>query len=343
MRICVHAWTAALFVTLCALCRPAHADGLQQFADLGDLHLQSGKVIENCRLGYRTYGKMRPDGSNVILFPTWFTGTTADMAEMFAPNQLIDPRRYCTITVDSLGDGVSSSPSNSEAQRDADFPAFTIQDMVNAEHAMLLETFHLKHIHAVMGISMGGMQTFQWMVSYPRFMDVAIPIVGSPKLASYDLLLWNTELRMIESSLSPLAHRNAAALRSLADITVLMLTTPRHHVTATPPGQATRVLDEEERRIAGKSVYDWASQLRAMIGQDIFRPFGESEAQAARAVKARVLVIVSESDHMVNPAPALEFARRIHARAITVRTDMGHVATGESDQFEDVFDRFLKR
>jgi len=46
-----------------------------QIANLGNVVLESGQVIENCQLGYRTYGVLNQDRSNVVLFPGWLGGS----------------------------------------------------------------------------------------------------------------------------------------------------------------------------------------------------------------------------------------------------------------------------
>src|SRR5215813_7343659 len=184
--------TLSFLVVLCT--HPVSAqqqeqEGAQQFADLGNFKLQNGSVITDCHVGYRTLGKPNADRSNAILWPTWLGGTSKDLLEFIGPGKVLDSSKYFVVLVDAIGNGVSTSPSNSKAQPKMKFPQFSIRDMVEAEHRLVIDVLHLSHLRAVMGISMGGMQTFSWVLTYPDFMDAAIPMFGSPQSTAFDKLL----------------------------------------------------------------------------------------------------------------------------------------------------------
>src|SRR5260370_35274508 len=100
---------------------------------LGTSSSKSGAVIRDCRIGYHTLGKLNDDKSNAVLWPTWFTGSSEQLAPLVGPAGYVGSSRFFVILVDALGNGVSSSPSNSSVQPRMDFPVFTIGDMVNTQ------------------------------------------------------------------------------------------------------------------------------------------------------------------------------------------------------------------
>jgi homoserine O-acetyltransferase len=301
----------------------------QQFADLGNCSLDSGKEITGCKLGYRTWGKLNADHSNAILFPTWFTGKSGELDGSIGPDKFADPTKYFIIAVDAFGNGVSSSPSNSKTQPRMSFPAFTTHDMVRAEYRLATEELHLTHLHAVMGISMGGMQTFEWMVDFPDFMDYAVPIVGSTRLTSFDLLLWHGEEDAVRADPAWMQgnYTKTPPMLQVAILHDMNLSTPAHYAhEVSRDSFAARYKTYRTEGATEFDANDRIYQLEAMLHHDVAH--GSSLEDAAQRVHAKVLVVSSQQDHMVNPAPAQEFARLLHAKTVVLTSDCGHMAPG---------------
>ena len=317
----------------------------QQFASLGDLKLQSGEIIRDCRIGYRTFGQLNADKSNAVLFPTWFGGTTKDLVSSIGPGEIFDSSRYYIIAVDALSDGVSSSPSNSKLQPGMRFPKITVRDMVESQHELLTRVLHINHLKAVMGTSMGGMQTFQWMVMYPDFMDKAVPIVGSPRLAAYDLLLWQSEIDSIKNNrVWKNGHYNQNLdLVGQAEFTALFLTTPEHYNQVTSRERVFEQL-QKAKQTPAIDANDKIRDAEAMMALDISQPFGGSMERAAAAVRAKVFVIVSKHDHMVTPGPATDFAHLLKAAFMELDSDCGHLAPDcEQAKIKPAITEFLEK
>ncbi len=323
---------AAVVLFACALA--ARGDD-QRFASLGDFKLESGETIRTCRIGYRVAGELNAARSNAIVVTTWFGGRSGDLQSSIGPGKLFDTSKHFVITIDALGDAVSSSPSNSSEQPGEMFPHFTMRDMVRSQHELLVRELKLDHVYAVSGLSMGGMQAFQWLLSYPEFMDKAVPIVGTPRQTSNDILLWQTQLDLLESF-----DASPKAMRIIAGINAMELRTPSWIVKNVPSAPA--MLETHRKSLERIDPFDYMSQLRAMIGHDVYRDFDGSPERAAKAIKARLLVVVALQDEMVNPEPARELARVAGARVVTLTGDCGHLASAcEAEVMRREVARFL--
>jgi homoserine O-acetyltransferase len=131
-------------------------------------------------LNYRTIGA--PTGEPVlVLHGTAGSGasmlTPAFAGELFGPGQPLDAARYYIIIPDTLGHGRSSKPSDGLRTR---FPKYNYDDMVDAHYRLLSEHLDVRHLRAVIGNSMGGMETWIFASRYPDYMDVAVPMACFP-------------------------------------------------------------------------------------------------------------------------------------------------------------------
>ena len=81
----------------------------------------------------------------------------------------LDPARWFIIVPNMLGNGLSSSPSNTPPPYDrARFPRVTFATTSQSQYRLVTEHFGIERLAMVLGWSMGAGQTYQWAVSHPE-------------------------------------------------------------------------------------------------------------------------------------------------------------------------------
>ena len=322
----------AVFPCGAARAQTIPAECAQQIAALGNLKIHGGGVIHDFRIGYRTMGTLNADRSNAILWPTWLGARSEDLLPLIGTGNMADSAKYFVILVDSIGNGASSSPSNSASQPLMKFPEFSIRDMVESEHRLATEVLHLSHLRAVIGMSMGGMQAFAWAVLYPDFVDLVIPMAGSPQSTSYDKLLWTTEIDAIE--LDPAwNHGNPAGqfnrgLALAAEIESMNVTSPDYRVSHTNSRGFDAFVGGIKKNAHGGAgtACNQIRQRQAIISLNLPGEFGVSLEQLAQRVKSKMLIFIPTQDHLVNPEPARKFAVAVGAPIISLDSPCGHLS-----------------
>ena len=167
------------------------------------LPLDSGQSLPSVTIAWQSYGALDPDRSNAVLICHALTGdqyVASDhpatgkpgwWARMVGPGKPIDTDRFHVICANVLGSCMGSSgPATPDAATGAPlgmaFPVITITDMVRAQ-AMLLDHLGIERLHAVIGGSMGGMQTLAWAASYPERLRSAIVIASAARHSAQNI------------------------------------------------------------------------------------------------------------------------------------------------------------
>lgn len=187
----VVATTAAPFSVAAALAVESHD------VELTDVRFRDGGELPRVRIHVSTAGTAHRDATgaitNAVLLLHW-TGSSSEVLQsrafmdaLYAPGRPLDLADHYLVFVDAIGHGRSSKPSDGLHAR---FPAYGYEDMVALQHRAVTEGLGLTHLHAIIGLSMGGMNAWLWAERHPDFMDAIIPIVALPAPISGRNLVW---------------------------------------------------------------------------------------------------------------------------------------------------------
>ena len=177
------------------------AHGPYELMNIGPLELEEGGSLANCTLAVATHGKLNSTKDNAILVPTWYSGTSKIIEQVYiGKGRALDPDKYFILVVNQIGNGLSTSPHNTPGtQGRANFPKVRIGDDVRAQHKLLTERFGIGSLTLVVGGSMGAQQTYEWAVRYSDMVKRAAPIAGTAKNSDHDFLFAETLVEAITS------------------------------------------------------------------------------------------------------------------------------------------------
>ncbi|PPR50450.1 MAG: Homoserine O-acetyltransferase [Alphaproteobacteria bacterium MarineAlpha5_Bin5] len=157
--------------------------------ELGDVKLLSGETLLSAKLAYKTYGSLNDNKTNVILLPTFYTGTHKRNEGFFGTHRAINPEKHFIISVNLFGNGFSSSPSNAEDnQKGSKFPTITLFDNIACQYKLLTEHLNINKIALVAGWSMAGCQSYQWAAQYPDMVEAILPFCSSAKTSEHNFV-----------------------------------------------------------------------------------------------------------------------------------------------------------
>jgi homoserine O-acetyltransferase len=183
---------------------------------IGSFEPELGGNLQDVTLAYETWGNLDASGANAVLVTHALTGdshATGEPSEeykrggwwdaMIGPGRTIDTDEYFVVCVNVLGGCCGSTgpasvdPSTGEPYG-MRFPIVTIRDMVRAQR-MVLEALGVERLSLVIGGSIGGQQALEWAVTYPDFVQHAIPIAATGALGPQGLAMSELGRRAIMS------------------------------------------------------------------------------------------------------------------------------------------------
>jgi len=319
--------------------------------NLGEFELQSGQVLANAKLAYKTYGKLSDVKANVVVLPTFYTGSHMRNEGFFGEGRAIDPARHFIVSVNMFGNGISSSPSNTAAPQNADaFPSITLHDNIKAQHLLLTTALGVSRIALVTGWSMAGCQSFQWAAQYPDMVDAILPFCASAKTAEHNWVFLEGVKAALQADAvydngnykTPPEKGLKAFARIYAGWAFSQTFYRDKMYRQKGFDSAEALLQDWERDHLDWDANDLLCKLSTWQNGDISQqpPYNGDFQKALAAIKARTIVIVCDTDLYFRPEDnALEVEHIKNSELRIYQSPWGHCVASPGNDAE--FQRYL--
>jgi homoserine O-acetyltransferase/O-succinyltransferase len=321
--------------------------GVRRFS-VDTFRFEGGVTVPHITMAYATFGRRNAARDNAIVAPSHWMIDHHGYDAFLSRGHALDTTRYFVVTTEMLGNGVSSSPSNTpEPFHGPRFPAITIRDNVRLAHALLVDSLRLTHVRAIVGFAMGAQQAFQWAVSYPDFADRIVVTAGTAKCYPHGVV-------MVRSLIAALQSDSAHGVRTLGAVWAPWLFSPdwwRDELWRADTARGRSFDDVLSRIIAAFQIYDandMLSQFQMWASHDIGTSpgYGGDTERALRAIRVPVLSMPSETDLYFPLADARYESRFIRRVTLTpIPSRWGHPAgAGTTTPADlDFLDRAISR
>ncbi len=349
-------WLIGIIMSLLALPAMAYEPLVEKKVfELPVYETLGGKTIKNVKVGWESYGTLNAAKDNAILICHYFSGnshaagryTTADKRPgywdaIIGSGRPVDTDKFFVLSVDSLvnlGTGNPMVTTTGPASIDPatgkpyglGFPVVTIRDFVNVQKA-LLESLGIERLHAVMGASMGALQTYEWASAYPDRVSRALPVIGAG-WASGNLIawlnVWAAPIRLDPKWNGGNYYDGEPPLRGLAEALKIVTLQAQHWEWVNGNfGRAWAQADMDpaaafDNQYKIETVLDGAGLARAQVSdanhflylvkanQLFLAGHGQSYVEGLQKIKAPTLIIHSDEDLVFFPEEVRETAAYI--------------------------------
>lgn len=164
--------------------------------EAGSVTLQSGSILPNARLSWKTYGTLSPARDNVIVYPTSYGAQHPDLEWLIGPDSVLDPTRWFIVIPDMFANGLSSSPSDT-----SDYPTLvTVHDNVQVQRSALRTLFGIDRVACVYGWSMGALQAYHWAALFPEAVERIVVNCGVARTAIHNQVFLRGLMATLESA-----------------------------------------------------------------------------------------------------------------------------------------------